>query len=91
MRRAIALLPGHASTASVLLSTCLLFLAGCSQGGASATGTGGVLLDQSEIVALKTKAKNPREFIESVKKARMEKQGIVLPVTRPGRVKKKSR
>ena len=54
MKRAPALLRPHAGIASVLLTLCLILLAGCSGCSSSdATSTAARPLDESEIEAIK--------------------------------------
>jgi hypothetical protein len=85
MKRMLALIPCHAGAASLLLTLCLLLLAGCSEGGASANPSQAKPLEESDILALKKAARNDQEFKRSLKNKILEKGDIALPTRLPAK------
>ena len=85
------MLPRRLSTASVLLTSCLFLLAGCSEGGASATGTAAGGLEASEVEALAKTSKNARDFGKAIKSKILEKEGVIVPAKTVGKATKNGR
>jgi hypothetical protein len=88
MKRAIQSVPRRVRNGFGTLVFCLLSMAGCSEGGASANGPETGLLDESDIVAIQKTAKTDKEFRAAIKKRTMEKAGIIVPTKPSGKMKK---